>query len=374
MIHARAIRSALVVMMASVATLLGNRAEAFVINPIFDPSITSLSNAGAIESAFNTVARDYSSQFSNPATVNIQVSWGSVDGLALPSNAVGASVDSLYGYFTYSQIKNDLSVFSQRNPSDTALASVVRNLPQSAPSGVSRYVIPSAEAKALGLISGNNPAIDGYIGFAGSTLGFDLNPSDGISPGTYDFEAVAAHETAEVLGRITGLANSNPSYRTPFDLLRYSAAGKLSFSYDQAAYFSIDGGRTDLGNFNNSPNGGDRSDWQTLVTSTDVQDAFIATGQNLNLSYADISALDALGWGGSNVGDTSPNTPTRTAFALVSDVPEPSTVAIFGFALVALAMAARRSRTKKRLTRCGRLSSAETLRQAKQITCLPLAR
>jgi hypothetical protein len=315
-----------------------------IINPIFDTSITSLSNASAIEQAFNRVASDYSSQFSNPVTVNILVSWGSVDGSSLPSNAVGASVDPLYGYFSYAQIRNALTSFSQRNPSDTALASVVRNLPQNAPSGTANYVISSAEAKALGLISRNGTATDGYIGFAGSTSSYDFDPSNGVTGGTYDFEAVAAHEMAEVLGRISGLEGSNPSYRTPFDLLRYSAPGQLSFSYDQAAYLSIDGGKTNLGNFNISPYGGDRSYWQTLYTSTDVQDAFISTGQSLNLSYADLTALDALGWGGSNVGDTASGSPNGVAFALVNDVPEPGSLAMFAFGLAAFAFSRRRLR------------------------------
>jgi len=318
-----------------------------IITPIFDSSITSLPDASAVEAAFNRVAADYSSVFANPLNVHIQVSWGMVNGSPLPSTALGSSSDPLYGYFTYAQIKNALTSFSQRNPSDTALASVVRNLPLYAPSAIPRYVLPSAEAKALGLVSANSGTIDGYIGFAGTTSNYDFDPSNGIAPGTYDFEAVAAHEMAEVLGRISGLNSSSPSFGTPLDLMRYSAPGQLSFSYNQAAYFSIDGGRTNLGNFNNSTSGGDRSDWLTLVTSTDVQDAFIYPGRNFNLSYADLTVLDALGWGGSNVGDTSSGTPTRTAFALVEEVPEPSTIAVFGFGLMALAFAMRRAQSRK---------------------------
>src|SRR5436853_266296 len=79
-----------------------------------------------------------------------------------------------------------------------ALATAVKSLPATAPAGPTRYVIPSSEAKALGLISPTQGSTDGSIGFAGSSLGYDYNPADGVTAGTYDFDAVAAHELAEV--------------------------------------------------------------------------------------------------------------------------------------------------------------------------------
>ena len=44
-------------------------AAAFVINPIYDSSITSLSNASQVEAAFNTVAKDYASSFNNGGSI-----------------------------------------------------------------------------------------------------------------------------------------------------------------------------------------------------------------------------------------------------------------------------------------------------------------
>jgi hypothetical protein len=299
--------------------------QAMTIRPVFDSSITSLSNAAVVESAFDTVANDYAKSFSNVATINIDVSWGSVDGQALPSNAVGASVSSLYGYYSYSQIKSLLATSSSSNIADTALATAVKNLPVYAPSGVTNYVLPSSEAKALGLSYVSPSATDGYIGFAGSTSGYDFAPADGISSTTYDFQAVAAHEIDEVLGRISGLSGSTPSYRTVFDLFRYSAPGVISDSYTTTTYFSIDGGKTKLATFNNSTSGGDRSDWATYSTSTDIQDAFISKGKNLNLTAVDLTGLDVLGYGGSNIGDTLVGTPGAVAVHLITAVPEPST-------------------------------------------------
>jgi len=319
-------------------------AHAVVIHPVYDSSITSLSNAAQIEAAFNAVAKDYASSLAAPVTVNVGVSWGSVGGQSLPSSAVGASIDSLYGYFTYSQVKGFLTSSSTGNPTNTALATALNYLPSTAPSGVSRYLVASSEAKALGLISGSQSSLDGSIGFAGSASSYAFSPGS-VTSGKYDFSAVAAHELDEVLGRISGV-DSQGSYRTPFDLFRYSAPGTLSYSYNSPSYFSIDGGKTALGRFNYSTSGGDRGDWATTSTTSDVQDAFISPGQRKNLLAVDFTVLDALGWGGSNLGNTATGTPGKIAFNLIRDpeaVPEPESwlTMVAGFALMGLCLRRR---------------------------------
>ena len=338
------IRPAVAAVAAGLFALAAAPAQAITIIPTFDSSITSLSNASAVEAAFNTVAHDYAVSFANPVTVNVTVSWGSVGGQSLPSTAVGASIDNLYGYYTYDQIRGALAAIAAGDPSDTALATALTSMPAAAPSGVSQYAVASAEAKALGLIS-DQTSIDGYIGFAGLTSGFDFDPLDGISTGTYDFEGVAAHEMAEVLGRISGLYSPTPSFRTPFDLYRYKSAGVLSFGYNNAAYFSINGGVKKLANFNVSRSGGDRGDWTVATGSTDVQGAFISTGRRYNLTNVDLTALDVLGWSGSNNGDTKAGSPAGTAFALDSrGVPEPATWAMLVTGFAALGAVLRRRR------------------------------
>ena len=204
-------------------------AAALVIKPSFDSSITSLANTSTITAAFTTVANKFASQFTTSPQINVRVSWGSVGGYSLPSGTVGASRTSLYGYYTYSQVKSFLTTAAQKNPANTTLAIAVANLPTTAPTGVSQYVVPSSEAKALGLISPTQASFDGSIGFAGSPSGYDFDPTNGVAAGTYDFQAVAAHELDEVLGHISGLYSTTPTYRTVFDLFRYKSPGVLEF-------------------------------------------------------------------------------------------------------------------------------------------------
>ncbi|HEY0420073.1 MAG TPA: NF038122 family metalloprotease, partial [Acetobacteraceae bacterium] len=251
---------------------------------------------------------------------------------------------SLYGYFNYGQVRSFLTNAAASNPSNTVLASAARYLPANAPSGPAQYAIPSSEMKALGLISGSNGALDGSIGFAGNASGYDFDPRNGINAGSYDFQAVAAHELGEVLGRISGLGAS--TYRTPLDLFRYSAPGVLSYDYNSPAYFSIDGGQTNGGNFNYSASGGDRGD--LAGGSSDIQNAFVSTGQNLNLTAGDLAMLDALGWGGANLGGSTWYAPDTVAFNLIDgapdfNVPEPGSLALLAAGVAGLLFRRRRS-------------------------------
>ena len=221
--------------------------------------MTSQASAGAIESAFNTVAGLFGSAIGNAATVNINVGWGEINGSALPSSTVGASQSYLQGYYTYDQIKGFLTAAAASSPSNLTLASALANLPAAAPSGAANYVVTSALGKALGIVSATATATDGFIGFAGSPAGFGFTPAS-VTGRQYDFQAVAAHEISEVLGRISGLDGG--AWRTPLDLFRYSAAGSLSFTFKTPSYFSIDGGATALQTFNSGTRG-DRGDWLT---------------------------------------------------------------------------------------------------------------
>ena len=338
--RSRVARARSVALALGVATIaIAKPAVALTINPEFDSTITGLANRATVEQTFRTAAAAYAVAFSDPVSVNVQVSWGRVGSYELPGNAVGASVDQLYGYYSYNQVQSLLWA-DATTPADI---SAVWHLPTSAPNGADRYVIPSASAKALGVIGASNAALDGSIGFAGDSVTGYTYTGSAVAPDTYDFVAVAEHEIAEVLGRISGLGSATPSWRTPLDLFRYSAPGELGFAYDSAAYLSADGGLTDLADYNYSSVGGDRGDWLTTAMTRDSQDAFISTGEHAALTAADLVALDLIGWHGASgtYGAAQTAGSTRVPAVLLS-VPEPSSLTLVAMPMLMVGFATYR--------------------------------
>ena len=122
---------------------------------------------------------------------------------------------------------------------------------------------------ALGLASG--PATGNTVSLNTSICNLDRNT---IDPSKYDLLAITEHEIDEVLGMgsaLNGLNNGDPAPTGPVwveDLFRYGppgaggTAGARSFAtgVSTQAFFSINGGYTDLARFNQHQ-GGDFSDW-----------------------------------------------------------------------------------------------------------------
>ena len=321
---------------AALAVAFAGPAHALVIQPQFDASVTGMSNAAAVENAFITAANSLAGAFSNAATVNVKVSWGSVGGQSLPSSALGASLNNLYGYFSYGQMRSWLAAAAQT----TADRSAVASLGSTAPAGETRFVLTSAQAKGLGLVDANGTGLDGSIGFGGSTAGYTFDDSNGVAANTYDFVSVATHELEEILGRISGLGSATPQYATALDLFRYSATGVSSFDYNSSAYLSIDGGKTDLGNYNYSGSG-DRSDWLSTPYTTDAQDAYLYPGVKATLSTADLTALDVIGWSSNGQGAIQGTIISTQKGADLTNVPEPGTLLLLGGAMLTFGLVRR---------------------------------
>ena len=224
--------------------------------------------------------------------------------------------------------------------------------------------IPTSNAKALGLMPphAGGPGADGTITFGSAP--FDFDPTDGITPGTYDFVGVALHEIAHNMGFISGVdtmttllppggfgPGGDPDplvIATALDLFRYStdsvAAGPfvpdISLpvpGFSPVRYFSIDGGASIIDLF--STGVGLRGDFKGAGHWKDdpflgLMDPELLAGFALTSAFTtlttgptpsiDLMALDVIGWN-------------------VIPVPAPGSAAALG--LSALLMTGRRRRT-----------------------------
>jgi Peptidase M10 serralysin C terminal len=270
-------------------TTSGTSSSPFVINIVWDASV-QFAPSGFTASVLAAV-QYLESLFSDPVTININVGYGQVGGASLGSTALGQSETYLTSV-SYATLLTALQVDAKTATDTTAVGSLPATNPLNG-----NFWISTSEAKALGLISGSSTALDGYVGFCSSPGIFDYDNTDGVTAGAYDFYDTVLHEFTEVMGRIllTGSTIGNtPSSYDALDLFHYSSTGVRDFSASTAGYFSVDGGATNLGQFNPVA-GGDAGDWASSM-GNDAFDAFSNPGVVNSVSTGDLAAMDAIGW------------------------------------------------------------------------------
>ena len=146
-----------------------------------------------MKTVVSQVTSYFSSLFSDPVTININMDWAS-----LGSGILGQTSNSFYSLNGgYASLKSSLAS-SETSADDLAM---VTNMPASDPIGGTHLeIVTRAQLEALGFNPGDSSP-DANIEFS-STFAFDFDRSNGVTAGTYDFYAVVAHEVSEVMGRI----------------------------------------------------------------------------------------------------------------------------------------------------------------------------
>jgi len=272
---------------------------------------SDVANAPAgFKACVNAVCQYLDALLTSPITVHIGVGYGTVDGQAMDSGALGESSGNFVSA-SYSQVAAALKAQGTAGSS---------TLPSTSPAS-GTLVLSTAEAKALGLRS--NATFDGYVGFSTSAPFFyDPTQSQPVPFSDYDFFGTVEHEITETLGRVSFL-NQSDTYSL-LDLFRYASSGARQLTTGSPSWFSIDGGATRPLAFNNFQTGdqGDLGDWATANRTADSfnDDSFNGT---LNpIGATDKSVLSAIGFAetaASQALTVSGAVPSLSAAAAVAD-------------------------------------------------------
>ena len=338
----RHLLAASVVMIAAAGSFHGS-AGAMTINANFENSISTSTSASTIESDINNALSFYDSTFTNPIKVNIDF------GITTGASYLGQSNNTIYNP-TYSTYTSDMQSNAVASSNATELTAY-NNLQYGNDSNGSKNLsITAPDMRALTGSSSYHGGYDqagNYVGSSGTYDGvITLNATDlsgfGLG-GSTSAGRVIQHEVDEVLG-IGGAGSTITSSTTtattygPMDLFRYSALHTPSYTNSSTAtsYFSIDGGKTNLVNFNQNPGtngqiGGDFGDWSSEGT----------TGNYVQLAFTSSSQ------GSANVSLTSPEGIALQAIGYDVAVPEPSTLAMFAGVMLGLGLMRRRSRSTR---------------------------
>jgi hypothetical protein len=230
--------------------------------------------------AFQTAANIWSSYLTDNITVNIKLGAAQLTGSQ--SNVLASTVTPLYGY-NPTAVRNALAADATSADDATAVANL------GTISG-SQLSMTAANARALGFSAA--PSADATITFNTNYTYSTSRAADGsIAAGTYDLVGIAEHEIGHALGFESDIDNKK-GYSTVLDLFRYTSRGQR-ITTTGPAYFSIDGGQTQIASFSDGVSD-QASHWAQGTNGVMAPEA--NAGQTENITSLDLRAMDVIGY------------------------------------------------------------------------------
>ena len=185
-------------------------------NFCYSPGVTIQQALG-----FEIAGRIWSHYFNDPVTLNIHVGMGGIT----KNNVVGGALPGILPNQSYNTVRSRFAADATSNDDQLALNSLPNTATKSAqyeviyngvrrmmPTQISTLNVTRANAKALGIISGSNAALDGVIMM--STLSNLAQPTrwsynyarnTSNTADSLDFLSVAMHELGHIMGFVSGV-------------------------------------------------------------------------------------------------------------------------------------------------------------------------
>ena len=254
-----------------------------IINLVYDSN--ALAAPQSFRDGMQTAVNILEAAFTTPITINVAVGYGefpALNGLGnqgLPNQSTSEAM-AWGNSLTYSALRSDLAATAQSVDDYSSLAALPNT---STLDGHNYFYVANAELKTFGLSTSGS--VDGGVGmgtnFTGNTL-----------------IAAALHEITHTMGRIAG---------ETLDLFRFNEDGSGNRVYGgnipaTPAYFSVDGGVTDLADFGKNSDPGD-----FLNSGVQGADSFNEYVNPLTyLTKVDLQVVDVLGFTRAASTDTTP--------------------------------------------------------------------